>query len=161
MAGQRSKSSVEVQAAPELVFEWLVDPGKTEEWLQTSTSWYPADRTELRVGYRASQSMELPQMDGSIEAVETQIEVTAYDPPWEFASVNRNPLTETSAGYRLAEAEMGTRLEAWMETRYLGHYAGIMEMPAAAEQAKRMQDEGLGQSLERLKSLVETESVST
>lgn len=151
-----ASGSVDLAPPPERAFEWLIDARRQGEWLGDAVEWLPTDRSQLRVGYRGTELVKMPQgVPPKIVEVPTEVELTAYEPPSLFESTSSNESVTIKTAYRFAAEGSGTRLEAGVETTYRGQTG---ELAARVEDAMRqMQQQGIEASLQRLKALVERE----
>ncbi len=120
--GIRTEASIEIGAPPEKVFEWITDRAKVTQWAGVDPDAMPADASELKVGYRSKGTMQAP--DGPRE---TDWEVTAFDPPREFATRTTYAGGDQSSSYRLSADGDGTKVEVASDTDY-----AKMAMPAEA-----------------------------
>jgi uncharacterized protein YndB with AHSA1/START domain len=97
--------TIEIGAPPEEVFGWLVEPDKLRAWTDAESR-FPADGSELRVGYRIDGSFKAPDGERTFT-----LEITAYDPPRELAYVETYAGGRSTARYALAATAAGTTLE--------------------------------------------------
>ena len=98
--------TIEIGAPPGEVFSWLIEPDKLKAWTDAESK-FPADSSELHVGYKLDGTFQAP--DGEREF---ELEVTAYDPPREFGYVETYAGGKATASHRLSEYPAGTHLEA-------------------------------------------------
>ena len=102
----RTSGRVEIAAPPAQVFSWLVEREKLRTWVGGNVDQYPADASELRVGYRSKSTFPAP--DGPRDS---ELEITAYDPPREVGMTQTYAGGHNVASYRLSESGGGTVLE--------------------------------------------------
>ena len=118
----RSEAAVEIAAPPERVFDWLVDPELYSRWTGTEVEWLPADRSQLRRGYRGVEVEPLP--DGTVnprmKPAPTEVEVTRFEPPFAFDARYEHRFATTDSRYRLEPVGPGTRIRLTSSWRYHG-----------------------------------------
>jgi uncharacterized protein YndB with AHSA1/START domain len=151
LSGQRSEATIEIAATPQAVFEWIADPRRAGEWMQTSVEWLPEDRAELRAGYRGTETLDLP---GGPE--DCEFELVAYEPARVFATRNRTSAYEATAWMELTDLGGRTRVEGWTETEYVGRTNALARIPGTGRLLALAQRKAHRQSMERLKALVES-----
>jgi hypothetical protein len=71
----------------------------------------PEDSSQLQLGFKAAGSMQAP--DGPRP---TELEVTAWEPPHDFAFRMTYPGGSATSTYKLTEVDSGTHLEVTGET---------------------------------------------
>src|SRR5688500_15291454 len=125
----------------------------------------PADRSELRAGYRAETPIETRGGEYGQEVVQgtAVMEVTGYEPPSRYATHSRHPDHETYETYTLEATAAGTSLRHQRNTEYTGAAAQGMEMAARFQPAginffEKYAQRHFRQSLETLKELIEGEA---
>ena len=120
--GIKTEAEIEIDAPPERVFEWITDRKKVAEWCGADPEYMPADRADLKVGYRGKGHFQAP--DGPREI---QFEVTAFEPPTTFAYRDTYDGGDQTTTTTLEASGSGTRLRTTSDTDY-----AKTAMPAAA-----------------------------
>ena len=87
----RCESSVEVSAAPEAVFPWLLDTDKVSRWQSGIQRYEPAQPGPLRVGSRIHEDLSVSGYSLALE-----LEVVRLEPP------QRAELRFEGSGFRAA-----------------------------------------------------------
>jgi carbon monoxide dehydrogenase subunit G len=103
--GLRAESTVDVAAAPEAVFPWLLEEEKVRRWQSGLERYEGADAGPLRVGSRIHEDLLVSGYSLSLE-----LEVVALEPPGRadlrFSGSGFKALTR----YRVAPAPGGARV---------------------------------------------------
>jgi uncharacterized protein YndB with AHSA1/START domain len=123
--GIKTSASIEVDAPPETVFQWITVRGKIAQWAGADPNYMPQDASDLRSGYRAEGSMVAPDGPRKVE-----FEVTGYEPPTKFDYTARYAGGESTVAYTLSPSGKGTHLEIAADT----DYAQMGAVPEQAEQ---------------------------
>ena len=109
----RGKASITIAAAPEAIWEWLVDREKQKRWMKDDIEWLPADRSALRAGYVGTEIMRMPH--GPSEA---RIELLEFDPPRRMVVSQQHDLFRARAVFELSPGSGGTRVTSSVRIRY-------------------------------------------
>jgi uncharacterized protein YndB with AHSA1/START domain len=117
--GMITTATIDIAAAPDVVFSWLVEPAKLTAWLGASTG-FPEDPSELGVGY--TQTYGMPTASGQRDATFT---ITAFEPPHTLSSRLVYEGGDQLSTYRLTAHGDGTRIELLADTDW-----GAMDMAA-------------------------------
>src|SRR2546429_7155618 len=97
--------TIEIGAPPGEVFSWLIEPDKLKVWTDVESK-FPADSSELHVGYKLDGAFQAP--DGEREF---ELEVTAYDPPREFGYVKAQLAQLPAMQRQMAEQQMASAMK--------------------------------------------------
>jgi len=111
--GIKTDASIEIDAPPETVFDWLTERDKLAEWTGVAPDYMPADVSELTAGFHGEGTLKAP--DGPRKA---QFDVTAYEPPTRFGFKVTYDGGDSITDYKLAPAGSGTKLEIESDTDY-------------------------------------------
>lgn len=169
-------ATVQIAAAPAQVFAWLVEPARLTTWLGGSGG-MPEDTAQLHVGWTGSTTMAAPSGGRPMG-----VEITAYDPPRAMATTVTYAGGRSVSSYTLVEKGGGTEVSVDGETDYASFDEGALDANLTGQPApirwfahlmlhhvehqladgdyddvteKKMNDV-LGQTMARLKALVET-----
>jgi uncharacterized protein YndB with AHSA1/START domain len=123
--GMITTATIDIAAAPEVVFSWLVEPAKLTAWLGASTG-FPEDTSERGVGY--SQTYQMPTAGGQRDATFT---ITAYEPPHTLGSRLVYEGGDQLSTYRLTDHDGGTRIELLADTDWGAMDTGAVEASLA------------------------------
>ena len=115
----QTKLTIEIEAAPAIVFKWIVDPDCVKQWLPNIAEYRFIDDGIAAVGTHIMQTWDdegqLTQLDG---------EITEYELNKCFAIHLENKNTQVDVGYVLTKSGNGTQLT--QETTFV--YAGMMKV---------------------------------
>ena len=139
------KASLGISAPPEAVWEWLVDPEKQRRWLGDTVEWLPAERSELRVGYRGREIMQTPG-----KPTECDIELTVYDPPRELASDHSHEWFTARSRFEVSGTGGGSHVTSSIRIRYRKLTVWLQVLPIAPFYSRAVKG-----SLVQLKGLIE------
>jgi len=131
-----TSGSIEIAAPPDRVFQWLVDPDRIEQWLGRNVTLMPANPADLRVGYRNEGTYLAPDGDRKIE-----LEITAYDPPREFAFRLNYDGGKADTRYTVTPDSPASRLEASSTTDYAA--VAVPTYAAARQAARKLKEQGV------------------
>jgi carbon monoxide dehydrogenase subunit G len=134
--------TVEVARPPQEVFELMTDLARLPEW-QASAVESKADGA-LHEGARIAERRRVMGRE-----LETQLEVTGFDPPRQLTLKALNGPIRFTVDHRLAEADGGTRLRVVAE----GKAGGFMKL--GQPMLARTAEAELRKDFERLKELLE------
>jgi uncharacterized protein YndB with AHSA1/START domain len=123
--GIKTDASIEIDAPPETVFDWLTERDKLAKWTGVAPDYMPADVSELTAGFHGKGTLKAP--DGPRKA---QFDVTDYEPPAKFGFKVTYEGGDSITDYRLTPTGSGTKLEIDADT----DYARMGELPEQAEQ---------------------------
>ena len=161
----RNEERIEIAAAPERVFEWLVDRRLMARWCEalgrpaSFADCLPADLAEMRQGYRAEVAgiARKSLTDPARVEVPTTFEVTVYEPPRRYGTRSRHPHAVARELYELEPTGAGTRLRYEREINYKG-IARIGMLVAFLPRGgfRRWARDDLRGSLAKLKELAES-----
>jgi carbon monoxide dehydrogenase subunit G len=138
----RFATTVEIARSPEDVFAYLTDVSKLTEW-QSSLVSASADG-ELRVGMHIRERRTFMGRE-----VETELEVTVYEPPRRFDLRSRGGPVSFDIRHVLEPAGDGTRLNAEVDFK-LGAMIRIAARPLLKPAEREFHDD-----FERLKRTLE------
>ena len=136
---------MQIAAPPEAVWEWLVDREKQQAWMKDDIEWLPADRSQLRVGYRGREIMQTPG-----KPTECDIELTAYDPPRELRSENTHEMFTARSAFEISASAGGSRVTSSIRIRYRKFTVWLRVLPAVPFYSRAVKG-----SLVQLKGLIE------
>jgi uncharacterized protein YndB with AHSA1/START domain len=123
--GIKTSGSIEVDAPPETVFQWITVRGKIAQWAGADPNYMPQDASELKAGYRGEGSMIAPDGPRKVE-----FEVTGCEPPTKFEYKASYPGGEGSFAYTLSPSGKGTLVETASDV----DYAQMAALPEQAEE---------------------------
>jgi uncharacterized protein YndB with AHSA1/START domain len=143
--------TLEIGAPPAEVFTWLVEPDKLKAWTDAESK-FPADGSQLRVGFK---------LDGTFEAPDGQrqfsIEVTAYDPPRALGYVETYAGGKSTVTYRLSESPTGTAVETAMSADQAAPVttvpdAVMAQLAQLPEMQRKMAEEQMANAMKQMAS---------
>lgn len=147
-----SKVTVEIDiaAAPEVVFDTMLDPDRLRDWVTIHKKVNQADEGALHEGYRMQQTLVLRGAPFKVKWTLTQ-----YERPREATWEGRGPGgSYARTAYRLTQRDGGaTRFEYLNEYRAPG---GMLGAAASRALVGGTSEKEARRSLERLKRLLET-----
>jgi uncharacterized protein YndB with AHSA1/START domain len=111
-----SRASIELDASPEEIWSWLIDPDKFKQWV----SWVVEVQVITPVQGVGRQTVVLMKSPGSTEPVRIEVTITEHAPPRRLAAtiVSSGLFTGTQT-YQLTDLAQGrTRLEVINHIRY-------------------------------------------
>lgn len=115
----QTKLSIDIEATPETVFKWIVEPECVKQWLPNIADYYFDGESTASVGTPITQTWNdegtVTQLDG---------EITEYELNQSFAIHLENKNTQVDVRYQLMKSEGGTRLT--QDTTFT--YAGMMKL---------------------------------
>jgi carbon monoxide dehydrogenase subunit G len=138
----RFATTVEIARPPQDVFAFLTDLSKLPQW-QSSLAGAHAEEP-MRVGTRIRERRKFMGRE-----LNTQVEVTTYDPPRRFDLESRGGPLSFEIRHRLQPAGDGTRLDVEVEFK-LGAMAGIAARPLLKPAEREFRSD-----FERLKRVLE------
>ncbi len=151
----RSHAEIEIAAAPESVFAWLVERARHAEWQRTSADWLPEDPAQLHAGYVGTEVVASPGVMAG-PAFAREVTVHDHEPPRRFASTSRGEDLEVASGYELEPTAAGTLVRAWSETTLGAALRGIpLHGGAAGADQNVFAQRAHEDALARLKELAE------
>jgi uncharacterized protein YndB with AHSA1/START domain len=144
-----SVSSVEINAPPERVWQWIEDPDKFKQWVSWTIEVQSLTPDVKGVGARTLVLMKEP---GSPEPVRIESVCTQYAPPMRFSADVRFPgLFDGSQSYQLTGLTGGrTRIQIDTRIRYTAWLVRLLEPLATPQSTSK-----LDQDLATLKKLIE------
>jgi uncharacterized protein YndB with AHSA1/START domain len=180
--GILTSASIELAAAPADVFRWLIEPRHLTTWLGAAGA-MPSDPSVLRPGYTSQSTMTTP--GGSEWA--TSLTVDSYVPPTEFSYTLTYPGGQAKTTYALRATAAGTALSVhsdtdyasadngrvdlaasthpWLMRAYIHLAVAVVEhklaagtLPGINQSTQEKMQDGLNDSLKKLKALVEGSS---
>jgi uncharacterized protein YndB with AHSA1/START domain len=122
--GIKTHGSIDIDAPPQRVFEWIVDRKRVAKWAGAEPDYLPDDPAKLGAGYRGTGSMAAP--DGKREV---DFEVTGYEPPTHLAYRVSYDGGDAESTFTLTPSGEGTHLETSSDTEY----AQMGKIPEQAE----------------------------
>ncbi len=141
----RNEHTVEIAAAPETVFPYLVDGERRLEWMGVLR-----ESEKLTEGPPAPGSRWRDVFEDHGQRIELEAELTEYEPGRRLVVRLRNRGFESTSTQALAEADGGTRLTTVIETEYKALAARLMAGVVTRHAQKQLEGD-----LARLKEIVE------
>lgn len=115
----QSKLTIEIEAPPETVFRWIVDPECVKQWLPNI-----AEYRFINDGTAALGTKVIQQWNDEGQATILEGEITQYDINKRFAIHLENKNTQVDVAYLLEKSENGTFLT--QNTTFI--YSGMMKV---------------------------------
>jgi uncharacterized protein YndB with AHSA1/START domain len=137
-------ASIDIDAAPETIFPFLVEPDRLKRWLGGFVEARPLTDGPIGVGTRSIDVIR----DGS-RVMEFETEITSYEPPHAMTVRIRASGMEAASHYRLERWPSGARTLHRQEVRYRGVLRVIGPLVGGMVRRKMADD------LRRLKEVVE------
>jgi uncharacterized protein YndB with AHSA1/START domain len=141
----RNEHTVEIAAAPETVFPYLVDGERRLEWMGVLR-----ESEKLTEGPPAPGSRWRDVFEDHGQRIELEAELTEYEPGRRLVVRLRNRGFESTSTQALAEADGRTRLTTVIETEYKALAARLMAGVVTRHAQRQLEGD-----LARLKQIVE------
>lgn len=122
--GIKTGGEIEIAAAPETVWQWLVDRKKFAQWAGGDPTWMPEDPAQIVTGYQGAGTLRAPDGERPIEFT-----VTECEPCTRLAFKQTYAGGESTSAWELSGEGEGTRLSVEHETDY-----AQAAMPAEAKE---------------------------
>jgi uncharacterized protein YndB with AHSA1/START domain len=180
--GILTSATIELTATPADVFRWLIEPRRLTTWLGAAGA-MPSDPSLLKPGYTSHSTMKSPS--GSDWA--TSLTVNTFVSPTEFSYTLTYPGGEATTTYALSATAAGTSLsvqsdtdyasadggqvnsfastQSWLMRAYIHLAVAVVEhklaagtLPGIDQSTQEKMQEGLNDSLAKLKTLVDGSS---
>ena len=137
-------ASIEIDAPPEAIFPFLVEPERLKRWVGGFVEARPL--TEGAVG-RGSKSIDVIRENG--REMQMHTEITRYEPPGALSVAIRAPGMDAVSEYRLEGRDGGATASHSQDVRYSGILRLVGPFVGGAVRRKMRED------LQRLKAAVE------
>ena len=125
----QTKLSIEIEATPETVFKWIVEPECVKQWLPNIAEYEFSDGGVASVGTHLVQTWHDDGQETQFEG-----EITGYDLNKHFEIYLENKNTQVNVAYSLTKSGNGTKLTQDTNITYTGMMKMIDKVAAPAIQ---------------------------
>jgi uncharacterized protein YndB with AHSA1/START domain len=145
-----NQHSVEIEAAPEVVWDWLVEPDRLVQWVGGLRRFEPLGDGVPGPGMRSQQHLHLGGRDWVLAS-----EIVRWDPPNELEAHSEQKGFRIGQAYRLERIDGRTQLECRVRTELKGLVGRLLEGVVSGRAQHKLEHD-----LDRLKRLAESSAPS-